>query len=557
MSFKVSRRLNGNHNSNSNNQNNNNNRQPANNNSNNSNSIYGRARSQDYGLDHMPSNSYNVPHLLYDENSETDTLTPRTGCFHFLKSSSSAVTMSPGNSGRLGGSLGNSPAVGRKKLSLDSQFVPTTTTTLLTPTTPTTTMIISPQQLQQPTERCGDNNTYDRAFYRDVVKKILASSERVNSKSSGDLTMYNSSTRLTEQRVDYDDYEDAEEAKESHFQRNASGSQFPRHCFFREQPNSVQREKEKEEEHEEESEEETEKDREQRNINSHCSTEHLSSSAIDTSTTLSPTLESNQMRATSRKSSVTFQMNSTASESATSGASAAAATPLQSPSLSQHQRFQTFNNSISFATNYSSSDNDNDNDNADDDCHRSDDNGDDSDRLDVDDTQNGSLIHENSIFHTRRMLDVQPHPDVIKMKQSLIEEQQRQDKKKKPRLKYMTKSKSVEAATNEVVQQLQQQQQQPQQQQQHSTSGIKFRSLMNLFTRGSKKKYTKLSDNQLGNAGSGSRSGSIAEFAAIDPYETELAMATATTATTTTSGRSSKRKSKKPQTQSCEQLERV
>ncbi|KAL7742725.1 hypothetical protein ACLKA6_013066 [Drosophila palustris] len=504
MSIKTSPRLNGNHN--------NNNRPTANN------SIYGRARSQDYGLDHMPTNSYNVTHLLYDDSSETDTLTPTTGCFHFLKSSSSAAAINPANSGRLGGSLGNSPAVGRKKLSLDSQFVSQTPTTLLTPTTPTTTTVIISPQL---TER-GDNNTYDRAFYRDVVKKILASSERVNSKSSGDLTMYNSATRLTtEQRLDYDDYEDAEEAHESHFQRNASGSQFPRHCFFREQPISKAKEQ-------------AENGNEQQ-----TDEEHLSMSTNIETTSV------NQMRATSRKSSVTFQMNSMPESATTCGAAAAAAVELPSPSLSHHQRFQTSITSISFATNYSSSSSDNDNDDADNDIQHSD-----NDHI-TDDTQrnNGALIHENSILHTRRMLDVQPHPEVIKMKQTLYAEQQRQQQQhNKKKLKYMTKSKSVEAASNEVLQQLQQQQQQSQP---NSTSGMKFRSLLHLFTRGSKKKYTKLSDNQLGNTGSASQSGSIAEFAAIDPYDTELAMAK--TATTTASGRGSKRKSKKPQTQSCYQ----
>ncbi|XP_032295529.1 mitogen-activated protein kinase kinase kinase isoform X1 [Drosophila virilis] len=524
ISSNASPRLNGNH---SNNNHNVANRKPAN-------SIYGRARSQDYGLD-MPYSANNVVHLLSDDSSETDTLTPTTGCFHFLKSSASAVAMAPVVGGSsYGGSLGNSPAVGRKKLSLDSQFVqPVAQMTGATPA-----MIMSP--LVPVSHERGDNNTYDRAFYRDVTKKILASTDRVNSKSSGDLTMYSSATRLTEPRADYN-YDDSEDGLESRFQRNASGSQFPRHCFFRQQPNSFDRDRD-----EDEQEQEREMEDEQRNINSHCSSEH-SSSTVDTSASVSQTRPN---CSTSRKCSVTFQMNSPTFESPPPHTIPTATGDAQS----QHQASIA---SISFGTNYSSSDNDNDDDwndhlNGSDNENDNDVHNADKDVAAATTAQNGGHIHENCILHTRRMLDVQPHPDVIKMKKHLLAEQQRQDSKhtkKKQKLRYMPKSKSVEApATALSSSQLLLQQPPPQQ---HSTSGIKIRSLMNLFTRGSKKKYTKLSDNQMAPTGSGSGSGSTAEFCAIDPYETELATGKSTT------GRSTKRKSKKPQTQSCEQLERV
>ncbi|XP_034108077.1 mitogen-activated protein kinase kinase kinase-like isoform X1 [Drosophila albomicans] len=550
-------------------------------------SIYGRARSQDYGLDHMATSSppsshnnynhynhnhlnYNVSHLLSDDSSETDTLTPTTGCFHFLKSSAGVAINPDVANARLGGSLGNSPAVGRKKLSLDSQQ-PTTLVRTMQPSAAPTTLIITPQQLG--TERSGDNNTYDRAFYRDVVKKILASSERVNSKSSGDLTMYNSSTRLTEQRLgvpyDYDyDYEDAEEAHEGRFQRNASGSQFPRHCFFREQQQETttttttpQRNANDDEDEEEvESEEQ-----DQRHMHSHSSSSTIDTSASASASVTASTSMASQMRATTRKGSVTFQMGGSGG-----GVGAVVPVELPSPSLSQStslshsQRHQTSIASISFATNYSSSDND-DNDNDSDDeaptmAHNYDDNDDDNDgggilKDAVDDGQNGALIlDKNCIMHTRNMLDVQPHPDVIKMKKSLYAaEQQRQHKKQKnrkkqPHLRSLAKSKSMDADGNDKLQL--QQSQNEQQQQHHSTSGIKFKSLMNLFTRNSKKKYTKL-----GNVGRGVGSGSNAEFYAIDPYDAELLPASATdVAAITTTG--AKRKSKKPQTQSCEQLER-
>ncbi|XP_017850431.1 LOW QUALITY PROTEIN: mitogen-activated protein kinase kinase kinase [Drosophila busckii] len=477
-SNKHSPRLNGNHNSSSCSSSNNNSSGSGSNNSRGliNRSIYGRARSQDYGLDHVP----NVHVLsISDDSSEADTLTPtHTGCFTFLKPSVSSVAMmsSSSNTHVVGGSLGNSPAVGRKKLSLDSQ-TPATATGAGAGAAVATTTAGAALQLPTSSIRNADNNTYDRAFYRDVVKKILASSERVNSKSSGDLTMYNSATRLTEPQHSRLEYED--ESLGSRFQRNASGSQFPRHCFFRQQPSGGEND-----EAAEQSPDEEEQQQQQ---------------------------SFSQARGNSRKSSVTFQMNSTD-------------TSIQ----------QASNASISFATSYSSSESDDD---------------DDDDAVNdvaaaaaaaagerVSDCEEVAT-QENSILQTRRMLDVQPHPDVIKMKTQLAAEQQRlqqkQQQQQQQRLRHMTKSHSVEAPPLE-------QQQQPPPPLTATRAAHKFR-FMSLFSRGSKKKYTKLFEQQMVGGGS------VAEFSAIDPCETESKSAVG----------GHKRKSKKPQTQSCEQLERV
>lgn len=437
------------------------------------------------------------------------------GCFHFLKSGTAAGTATGAGGGaaaaiadadaRLGGgSLGNSPAVGRKKLSLDSQFV-------------VAVQVTTPSPTAQVGGGGGDggknnNNTYDRAFYRDLAKKLFASSERVNSKSSGDLTMYNSASRLTEARAvgeyDYDGYQHEEDDEDvdidGRFQRNASGSQFPRHCFFRQQ--------------QEQQEEQDEDEDEERQINSHCSSEHSSSTADNSGTSRTGVVP--------RKSSVTFQI------STRGGGGGNVETPL-SPQ-------QTSIASISFATtNYSSSEEAAADDDIDDidEQQRSDNDND-------DDSGHHRLQQGNSIMYTRRMLDVQPHPDVIKMNEKYAEQLQQQQLQ---------------------LQQQQQQQlrQQQQQQQQHSSSG-KFKSLMSLFTRNSKKKYTKLFDHQLGHTAGGTLdavggrgSGSIAGFSAIDPYEASECYKANGNGNSRTGGRGGKRKCKKQQTQSCEQLERV
>ncbi|XP_033238058.1 mitogen-activated protein kinase kinase kinase isoform X1 [Drosophila pseudoobscura] len=466
--------------------------------------FYHRARSQEYGLD-SATTAYQLStaplFLLSDDSSETDTVTPTTGCFHFLKSSTSTAvaTSSSGAAGigsgvsliRFGGSLGNSPAVGRKKHSLDSSHPQAATTSLALPL-----------------EARGENNTYDRAFYRQLVKKINASSERVNSKSSGDLTMYNctplTTTMADPLSLDYDDAEEAFEGGGGRFQRNHSVSQFPRHCFFKEPNNSQPQESSSDEDGVEDENETDERGLEQ--------------TSMDTSSASS---QVRQNSTTSRKSSVTFQSVSFEEPTSTSTGTAKA-DPYASSA------------SISFSTSSSST-------------------GGNGDLNDVrheqamamaTGSQNGYNMQENSILATRRMQDVQPHPDVIKMKQNLLEQEQRLHIKnqKKQRPKHITKSKSVEAPAEPQKSGPQH----PHHHHHHSSGSNKIRSLINIFSR-SKKKYSKLSEHAMGG---GVHMGST-EFSAIDPYEADLEAAQGGSAS-----RNLKRKSKKPQTQSCEQLER-
>ncbi|XP_032582521.1 mitogen-activated protein kinase kinase kinase isoform X2 [Drosophila sechellia] len=443
--------------------------------------IYHRARSQEYGLDHP--HAYQPPplYLVTDDSSETDTVASPTGCFHFLKSGNSSTTSGAVHLHRFGGSLGNSPAVGRKKHSLDSSSHH--------PPPNGSNSFALPNQLTLPSE---DNNTYDHAFYRDVIKKMsMASSERVNSKSSGDLTMYNSSTPLTAR-----DCEDAEEAFEGgRFQRNFSGSQFPRHCFFT-------RQEEEGEAEEEEEEVAAEVDTAEADAEDECQV---------------PASQMRQNSTTSRKSSVTFQSVSFEEPDF-----------VATPRTTARSDLYTSNASISFATYRSASPS----------LSSSSTTASASPSIASTEAVNGYHMQENSILNTRRMQDVQPHPDVIKLKEHLRAQEQRQQTKnqKKQRPKHITKSKSVEAPVE--GQHHEHDDHNDPQHQHHSAGSSKIRALFNLFTR-SRKKYSKLAEhNMVGGP----------EFCAIDPYQTDLAMGG--------SSRSLKRKGKKPQTQSCEQLER-
>ncbi|KAH8368023.1 hypothetical protein KR084_005729 [Drosophila pseudotakahashii] len=446
--------------------------------------MYHRARSQEYGLDHPLAYQPAPPPPLYlvtDDSSETDTVASPTGCFHFLKSGNSSSVSNQASGAvhlhRFGGSLGNSPAVGRKKHSLDSSGHP--------PPPVSSNSLALPNQLTLPSE---DNNTYDHAFYRDVIKKMsMASSERVNSKSSGDLTMYNSSTPLTAR-----DCDDAEEAFEGgRFQRNFSGSQFPRHCFFTRQDGDGEVEPDEAE------------------------VDSLEAAEVEDEGQV-PANQMRQNSTTSRKSSVTFQ-------SVSFEEPASAPTP---PTTARSDLY-TSSASISFATYRSASPS-----------------------LSSSSTtasasasiaSSGGEMIQGEAWTARRMVNVQPHSDVIKMKEDLraVEQRQHSKNQRKHRPKHITKSKSVEAPVEG-----QHQHQHPHHHHhhhhspQHQHHHSKFRSLLNLFTR-SRKKYSKLAEHNL-------MGGS--DFSAIDPFQADLAIGG--------SSRSLKRKGKKPQTQSCEQLER-
>uniref|UniRef100_A0A6P4EYV0 mitogen-activated protein kinase kinase kinase n=1 Tax=Drosophila rhopaloa TaxID=1041015 RepID=A0A6P4EYV0_DRORH len=442
--------------------------------------LYYRAKSQEYGLDHPNAYPPAPLYLVTDDGSETDTVASPTGCFHFLKPGNSSSVSNQASGAvhlqRFGGSLGNSPAVGRKKHSLDScdqQQPPTSSNSLALS-----------NQLALPSE---DNNTYDHAFYRDVIKKMsMASSERVNSKSSGDLTMYNSSTRLTAR-----DCDDAEEAFEGgRFQRNPSGSQFPRHCFFTRKEGEVEAEEFEVDSPEAEAEDDGQV----------------------------PTSQMRQNSTTSRKSSVTFQSVSFEEPASVTTPPTTARTDLYTSSASiSFATYRSTSPSLSSSSTTASAS-----------ASITSSGG------EMIQGEAGYHIQENSILTPRRWRDVQPHPDVIKMKESILAQEQRQHSKnqKKQRPKHITKSKSVEAPVEG-----EHPHHQPQHQH-HSAGSSKFRSLLNLFTR-SRKKYSKLAEHNLVGG---------SEFSAIDPYQTDLAMGG--------SSRSLKRKGKKTQTQSCEQLER-
>ncbi|XP_017113230.1 mitogen-activated protein kinase kinase kinase isoform X2 [Drosophila elegans] len=455
---------------------------------------YHRARSHEFGLDYAPP-----LYLVTDDSSETDTVASPTGCFHFLKSNNSSNQASGAvHLQRFGGSLGNSPAVGRKKHSLDSSNNHHHHHHHHYPPQPisSNSLALSPTQLPLPPAE--DNNTYDHAFYRDVIKKMsMASSERVNSKSSGDLTMCNSSTPLTTLASrDCDDH-DAEEAFEGgRFQRNPSGSQFPRHCFFTRQEGDVEVE-------------EVEAEAE------------LEMNLPDVEVEDDGQVNASQMRqnsTTSRKSSVTFQSVSFEESAPTTTARTDLYTSSASISFATYRSASPSLSSSSTSASASASIT--------------------SSGGEVIQGEAGYHIQENSILTPRRWRDVQPHPDVIKMKENLLAQQQRQHSKnqKKQRPKHITKSKSVEAPVG--AQHPHVHAHHAQLNQHHSAGSSKFRSLLNLFTR-SRKKYSKLAEHNLVGG---------SEFSAIDPYQTDLAMGG--------SSRALKRKGKKPQTQSCEQLER-
>ncbi|XP_068159903.1 mitogen-activated protein kinase kinase kinase isoform X2 [Drosophila tropicalis] len=534
----------------------------GNNNSNNNsiNRHYHRARSHDQGLDNLSSHLQTTATTITtplqmpsDDSSET----PILGCFNIFKHSSTSpvamtTTTSPSAAAisRLGGgSLGNSPAVGRKKHSLDSttQYPHQQTQPHQLqhhhnhPQPAATTAVLEAhyhQYMEQQQQlgssiqlggwRGGDNNTYDRAFYRNVSKKILASSERVNSKSSGDLTMYNSTTPLNdehERMIQGSDFDYLE--KEETFKRDASRSQFSRKCFFTQPSDQASTGEDDDDDDDDDdgndddeefstSPEDIQDENEVATVVAHDDEDDPPSSAIGGG-------QVRQNSTTSRKSSVTFQSTTAISPNATKAS-------IDDP-------LHTSTASISFITSYSSS------------SLADSINGSPEPPID---SQNGYHMQENSILATRRMLDVQPHPDVIKMKQHLLEEEQRQHSKnqKKQRPKHITKSKSVEAPTD----QRKVAKEHHHHHQHHSTGSTKFRSLLNLFTRGSKKKYHKLYENNLNGAGGGGGGGPATvdvdedgvEFGAIDPYQTRTQHELS----------KSKRKSKKPQTQSCEQLER-
>ncbi|XP_055378676.1 mitogen-activated protein kinase kinase kinase-like [Condylostylus longicornis] len=189
---------------------------------------------------------------IYDCDEEYEN--SRTGCFNFRKTSNADSNNSNSSTYTKSNQLKN-----KKKHSLDSKE---------TEREKERKSLLYQKHGYEGTSTENHSNpniTYDKAFYKQVQKsleqifsspeeecklfspnseqpiptsskKLTAREEKVNSQSSGDLTMYN--------------YQDEEEKCYSNtnmnpdspyrFQRNGSGSQFPRYCFFRNQANSIE-----------------------------------------------------------------------------------------------------------------------------------------------------------------------------------------------------------------------------------------------------------------------------------------------------------------------------
>ncbi|XP_055841361.1 mitogen-activated protein kinase kinase kinase-like isoform X2 [Episyrphus balteatus] len=171
-----------------------------------------------------------VPMTTYEDDDEIE---KPTGCFNLRRmansQSSSTSTMKISNQ--------TPPNGGQKKHSLDSKIPSLIQTQRECSSTLAVTNI--------------DNVTYDRVFYKAMQKSLdeifstpcdistISSanrhvwnhSEKASSKSSGDLTMYSFDSAIQQGP---DETESA-----YRFQRNGSGSQFPRHYFFRQESNSL------------------------------------------------------------------------------------------------------------------------------------------------------------------------------------------------------------------------------------------------------------------------------------------------------------------------------
>ncbi|XP_037931821.1 mitogen-activated protein kinase kinase kinase [Teleopsis dalmanni] len=434
-----------------------------------------------------------IIHTL-DSDSESEPITPTTGCFPFRK-------VTPNNtlpdrsplSEHACNSLGNSPAFTRKKFSLDSKLLPTMSqqnqsrlavhwfdkTTLTSQLSDNDNILLT--KTSDP-----DAPTYDRFFYKSMeqsLNEIFSTvgntedtnfqrstsnrsfwqrSERVSSKSSGDLTMYNSTSHIADENV-----EEMESAYR--FQRNGSGSQFPRHCFFRQPSNS--------DEHENyERSELKSSDTSAQNSSIHDILRR-STSGDDRFNSIcsdqSSSIDTNNSQQVSRKSSVTFQVNTSSTSHNTSFASieewqnSSINNSMDSPIAANH--------SISFATYYSDDNNSmsriaannvSDNPEA------------------IRNFPASRGISENSFFATRKLQDVQPDPEVIKMKEKLLKQQQLQEqklRKQKENSNKLKSSKSKSSTTHSSSDT-------------NSSNSAKFKkSIMNFLTfgtlRSSKKKY--------------------------------------------------------------------
>uniref|UniRef100_A0A1A9W8T6 mitogen-activated protein kinase kinase kinase n=1 Tax=Glossina brevipalpis TaxID=37001 RepID=A0A1A9W8T6_9MUSC len=415
-----------------------------------------------------------------DSDSEIEPLTPTIGCFPFRRNTSQLPLhdRSPlsDQGDTLGGgcnSLGSSPAVGRKKLSLDSRLSPLTRRQQFTLNAPAISPLASPMGggLENPllslnpnggslmmisTEQNTDQVTYDRIFYTSMQKsldEIFSSncnksaqrkhsaeqrctgywqrSEPMSSKSSGNLTMYSSTSHLTEEG---NNGEDDGVENPYRFQRNGSGSQFPRHCFFRQPSNAADNP--------------ILTSHFRKPTHDHSPDEQFTSLSSDKSSSLDISHNAGTQQSSRKSSVVTFQLTTS--------------TPNSHSSQNNSSAFQSFDeHSVCFNL-----------------CDE------------TSQQQQQIFIPENSILATRKLQDVQPDPEVIQMKQNLLLQEQQQQKQTLQRHEKLRKSKSKSSYSSQlsVISM--------DQQHQHSSNGsAKFKSFINLFSlgslRSSKKKYQK------------------------------------------------------------------
>lgn len=480
-------------------------------------------KSHDRGLDSLISSppatrpqlplTFQLPVNDFDSDKDTTPTPTAVGCFSFRRNNSqlplpappsSHYDKSPVHELKQSYSLGNSPA-GRKKLSLDSRLSPLARRQQFSYISPEISPLVGENPFLKSCSQQGsrlmlinsnpDNPTYDRLFYKSMQKSLdeifstkpaqqtstsanssfqsnnyWQKSEPVSSKSSVNLTMYSSTSQLAE-----DFSEDEESSPYYRFHRNGSGSQFPRHCFFRQPPSTTVAQTHVHNE-------------QQKNysFSSHHSTEDrfnsmnsIESSSRDNST---------NSQQTSRKSSmVTFHLNNINNNNNNNSSNNSSHLSSFDESVggggvsgSDNNSSSLHSNSFSFMTYCSDAEN--------------------TSRHVNDDQFSTLFINENSIFATRKLQDVQPDPEVIKMKEQLLLQQTKQQqqmalkqaKQEEKTKKSKTKMQNTTTAANS---QYISDSDGGSSNQNHSSSSAKFKSLMNFFNFGSlsrsKKKYQK------------------------------------------------------------------
>ncbi|KAI8120674.1 Mitogen-activated protein kinase kinase kinase [Lucilia cuprina] len=436
-------------------------------------------KSHDGGLDSLLSKKpikplpFECP--LNTDDYDRDTVTPTVvGCFPFKRSNLQA-DKSPVNDLKLSNSLGNSPAIGRKKFSLDSRLSPLARRQQLSYISPDISPLVGENPILTTCSQQGslmlsdsnpDNPTYDRVFYTALQKsldEIFSTScmnttqgnqpmedltnnwhdaEPLSSKSSlVNLTMYNSTSQLTE---DLQESEDPE-SPYYRFQRNGSGSQFPRHCFFRKPSNAYEKSQLKQNY-------QTANDNNSSFRSCHSQEEPFNSLTSINNSSQDNSLNSQQ---TSRKSSmVTFHLNTSSNSSQHNSSNLNSFEDCQTEPNTSIQ-----NHSFSFATYYSDSDN--------------------SHHL----KEVPLFMTENSIMAQRKLQDVQPDPEVIQMKEELLRQQLRLEKQLQLQQQNSTfnaskskdktkKSKASKTSPNAL----------DSESHSHSSNSAKFKTLMSFFS---------------------------------------------------------------------------